>query len=105
MPKRIGPRQPRRIYLAQWRESRALTQKQLGERLGVTDITVSRWERATRALNTTTLEAVADALQIEPQDLYRPPSTPSLDAMLRDAPEAIRRQALAIIETLRKTGT
>jgi hypothetical protein len=38
---RIGPRRPRRIYLAEWREHRGLTQKALGDRLGVTDMTVS----------------------------------------------------------------
>ena len=45
---RIGPRRPRIIFLAEWREHRKLTQKQLGERLGVPDMTISRWEKAAR---------------------------------------------------------
>lgn len=101
-PIRIGPKRLRKVYLAEWREHRGITQKQLGERLGVTDMAVSRWERSTRK---PPLDALADALQIEPADLYRPPSEPSADAMLRDMPADQRRQAIAILEAMKKTGT
>ena len=105
MPKRIGGSRVPRIYLAEWRELRDLTQERLGERLGVSGMTVSRWERRSRALNLVTLAAIAEALNIAPEDIYRPPGAISADALLRDQPEAIRRQAIAIIETLRKTGS
>lgn len=113
---RIGPRKPRRLYLAEWRENRGLTQKQLGERLEptVTDMTVSRWERAARGergsntaqMNDDVKAAVAEALDLEPQDLYRHPDTPSADELLRDAPPGIREQAFKVIEALvgRKAG-
>ena len=99
---RIGPRRPRRIYLAEWRENRELSQKQLGERLGVTDMTVSRWERATALLNTNVMAAIAEALSIEPQDLYRHPDQPSADALLRDQPQEVRDQAVNLIRAIRR---
>ena len=83
---RIGPRKPHRIYLAEWRGHRNLTQKQLGERLGVSGVTVSRWETATSLLNTDVMGAVAEALDIEPVDLYRDPARPSAESLLRDQP-------------------
>lgn len=95
---RIGPKRPRRIYLAEWREHRALSQKQLGERLGVTDMTVSRWERATSLLSTNVMAAIAEALSIEPQDLYRHPDQPSADELLRGVPPEVRQNAVEMLE-------
>lgn len=104
-PTRIGPKKPRKVFVAEWREHRGLTQKQLGERFNppVTDVAVSRWETGKRK---PPLEALADALQLEsPADLYRHPDQPSADALLRGQPESVQRQAIAIIEALRKTGS
>lgn len=99
---RIGPRRPRRIYLVEWRDARGLTQKQLGDRLGVSDLTVSRWERGASLLSTDVLAAVAEALNAEPTDLYRHPDQPSADALLRGQPIEIRDQAISIIRAIRK---
>lgn len=101
-PPRIGPRRPRRIYLMQWREHRKLTQKQLGERLGVTDVTVSRWETATSLLNTNVMAAIAENLNIEPQDLYRLPEEDSADALLRDQSPEVVAQAMNLIRAIRR---
>lgn len=107
---RIGPRRPRRIYLAEWRDSRGLTQKQLGQRLDppVTDMTVSRWEKAARGergtnvalMNTDVLQAVAEALDIEPEDLYRHPDQPSANQLLRHASSDLRDQAIRVIAAI-----
>ena len=102
MPARIGPRRPRRLYVFEWREARGLTQERLAERLGVSNMTVSRWERGTSLLNTDVMAAVADALDIEPQDLYRHPDQPSADALLRGQSAEVRDQALTIIRAIRK---
>lgn len=99
---RIGPRRPRRIYLAEWRDLRGLTQQQLGDRLGVTDVTVSRWERATNLLNTNVMAAIAEALSIEPADLYRHPDQPSADELLRGQPPEIMAQAMKLIRAIRQ---
>jgi transcriptional regulator with XRE-family HTH domain len=113
---RIRPKRPRMVYLAEWRDNKKLTQKQLAERLGVTSMTVSRWERAVRdavhgkakpeALpNTNVLAAIAEALGIEPEDLHRHPDHISLDAMLRGQPAKVREIAIArIIEATRRAS-
>ena len=102
MVTRIGSRKPRKIYLAEWREHRGLTQKQLGERLEppMTDMAVSRWERGERMLNTTRIEEVCHALQIDPIDLYRDPKRPSADELLRGAPKDIQDKAFQVLEAL-----
>lgn len=106
---RIGPRRPRRIYLQEWREHRGLTQDQLGARLSpiVAGMTVSRWERAARGgigsvaqMNAGVLAAVAEALNIEPPDLYRHPDQPSADEMLRGSSKDVQAQAFRVIEAL-----
>lgn len=102
MPVRIGPRRPRRIYLAEWRARRGITQQQLAERLDTTSMTVSRWERGTALLNTGTQVAVAEALDIEPEDLWRHPDTPSADELLRDQPKEVRDQAVNLIRAIRR---
>jgi transcriptional regulator with XRE-family HTH domain len=104
---RIGPRKPRRLYLAEWRESRGLTQKQLADRLGVSDMTISRWETGRNRMTDQVMDAVAEALDMDADDLRHDPNRPSADALLRDQPEAIRDQAFRIIEAIigRKTGS
>jgi len=102
MPARIGPRRPRRLYILEWREARGLTQDRLAERLGVSSMTVSRWERGTSLLNTDVMGALADALDIEPEDLFHHPDQPSANALLRGQPVEIRDQAISIIKAIRK---
>lgn len=104
MPVRIGPRRPPRIFLAEWREARGLSQERLGDRLGVSKMTVSRWERNVASINVNVMSALAEALDIEPRDLFRHPDTPSADALLRNQPESIVDQAIAVIGALRKAN-
>ena len=55
-------------------------------------------------LNTNVLAALAEALAIEPQDIYRHPDQPSADALLRDQPPEIRDQAIKLINAIRKAN-
>lgn len=85
-----------------------MTQERLAQRLGVSAMTVSRWERpnSQAQLNTSAMVAVAEALDIEPQDLWRHPDRPSADQLLRDASDLEARRAVAAIAAmLGKTGT
>lgn len=99
---RIGPRRPRRIYLAEHREARGLTQEQLGAKLGVAGMTVSRWERGTAKLSSDVMAAIAEVLAIEPGDLYRHPDSPSADVLLRGQPKDVVDQAMKILRAMRK---
>jgi transcriptional regulator with XRE-family HTH domain len=88
MPPRIGPRNPVRVYLRNWREKLGLTQEQVGNRIEppVDKGTVSRWERAKPEdgeLTVGVVAAYAEALDRPISDMYRMPpeddDLPSLD--------------------------
>jgi transcriptional regulator with XRE-family HTH domain len=102
MPAKIGPKKRRRIYLVEWREHRGLTQEQLANRLETAGITVSRWERGVVLLNTDTMAAIAEALGIEPEDLYHHPDQPTPNQLLRDQSKEVGEQALSLIRAIRR---
>lgn len=102
MVTRIGPRRPRRTYIAEWRESRGLTQMEMAARLETTDVTISRWETGKRQPDINALAAIAEALDVDLTDLYRHPDQPSADALLRDQPQDVREQAIKLIKAIRK---
>lgn len=102
MPTRIGPRRPIRLYLAEWREKRGLSQEALGNRLGTSDVTVSRWETGKRQPDLNAQAAIAEALDIDVFDLRRHPDQPSADALLRDQPPEVREQAIRLIQAIRR---
>ena len=80
MPARITPKREVKLYLAEWRKHRGLTQQQLAERLGCEVMTVSRWELHKIAVTTDTLAALAEALgdDLEPLDLFSHPDGPTI---------------------------
>ncbi len=102
MPERVGPKRPLRLYIAEWRVHRGLTQQQLADRLGTSDVTVSRWETSARQPDLNALAAVAEALTIDVFDLRRHPDQPSADALLRDQPQEVRDQAIRLIQAIRR---
>ena len=105
MVAKIYPRRVRRVYLAEWRESRGLTQAQLADRLGCNVMTVSRWELHKTAISTDALAALAEALggdMMEPEDLYHHPDQPTPNQLLRGQTAEIQEQALNVIMALRK---
>jgi hypothetical protein len=46
--------------------------------------------------------AASEALDIEPQDLWRHPDTPSADELLRDQTAEVRDQAVNLIRAIRR---
>lgn len=106
MPLRIYPKRRPRLFIAEWREKpprgTPLTQKELGERLGVSDVTISRYETRERQPDLNAQAAIAEALGIELSDLYRHPDQPSADALLRDQPQEIVDQAIRVIKAIRR---
>lgn len=100
MPARIGPRRPFRLHIAAWREARGLSQEALGGRLGVTDVTVSRWETGKRQPDLNAQAAIAEALDIDPMDLARHPDQPSADALLRGQPADVVENAFKMLKAI-----
>lgn len=102
MPARIGPMRPFRLYIAEWRDDKGLTQQQLADRLGTSDVTISRWETGKRRPDDNARAAIAEALDIQPLDLYRDPGQPSADALLRGQPPEVIDQAMKLIKAIRR---
>lgn len=102
MPARIGPRRPFRLYVAEWREDKGLTQQQLADRMGTSDVTISRWETGKRRPDMDAQAAIAEALGIEPIDLLRHPAQQSADALLRGQPPEVIDQAMNLIRAIRR---
>jgi len=102
--RRIVPHQERKLFLAEWRESRGLTQKELGAKFRpkVADMTVSRWETGESKMNTDVMAAVAEMLGIEPEDLYHDPAVPSANMLLRDQTGEVVDHALKMIKSIRR---
>lgn len=100
MVHRIGPKHPRQNFLRAWREHRGLTQEQLAERLDTSKGQVSSWETGRRSMSWGVMDALAEALSIEPWDLFRDPNQPSADELLRNASPEIRTQAIEVIRVL-----
>jgi len=98
MPPRIGLRKPVRLYLAEWRETKGLTQQQLADRLDTSDVTISRWETGKRRPDDDAKASIAWVLGIDIVDLYRHPDRPTADALLRGQPDEVRDQGLRVLE-------
>jgi transcriptional regulator with XRE-family HTH domain len=102
MAARIYPKRPPKVFVAEWRENKGLTQEQLGARLGVTGVTVSRWETDARTPDLNVLAAICEALGIEISQIYHHPDRPSADDLLRGQPEEVKEQALKLIRAIRR---
>lgn len=103
MPPRIYPKRLPRLYLAEWRDAHrpTLTQKTLGERLGISDVTVSRWETGERRPDINAIAAYAEALDRELPDMFRHPDTPSADELLRGQTPEVRENVFKMLKGLR----
>lgn len=105
MVARIGPKRPHRQYLREWREFRGLTQQQLADRLETGKDQISRWESGKRGMSLEVVDALCEAIAIEPGDLFRDPATPSADELLRAATPEQRRLAIDLVSRILRTAS
>lgn len=105
MVTRIGPKKPFRHFLKAWRLALGLTQETLAERLGTSKGQISNWENYKKDMTANVVAALAEALNIEPSDIFRDPATPSVDTLLGTATPEQRRLAVEMVKTILKTGT
>ncbi len=61
------------LHLRAWRERRALTQKELADKAGVTQLSITRIETGQQNARPTTVRKLAKALRIKPEQLFRDP--------------------------------
>lgn len=93
------------LYIEEHQEARGLSDEKLGNRLDVSRQTIHRWKREQWRLDPLKMAALAEALDLEgPQDLYRPPTRPSIDAIMMDAPQSLYDAMVEHAKSLRKAG-
>jgi transcriptional regulator with XRE-family HTH domain len=96
----------RATHIRAWRKYRGLSLERLGERVGVTKGALSQLENGTVAYTQPMLEALADALSCEPQDLLmRDPTDPEGIWSIYDSlTPAGKAQAVEILKALKKAS-
>src|SRR3990167_2564453 len=93
------------LYIEEWMEHLNLSYETLGGRLNVSRTTVWRWATQQHRLTPEKIAALAEAMGLHPEDLWRPPSRPSLDAMVADAPDAIFESVKTLIQSLTRKAS
>jgi transcriptional regulator with XRE-family HTH domain len=88
------------LYIEEWFETRGLNDEKVGNRIGVDRATVFRWRKEQHRLNPQKIAALAEALDIEPEELWRPPSRRSLDALIKDAPDEVVDMAFDVLKRM-----
>lgn len=102
----IHKRGYRRLFLKEHREARGVSAEQMAGRLNIERESVYRLEREWRTrMNPEKQAAYAAALDLEPQDLWRPPGSPSLDALIQSAPDDVQKMAADIVRRLVAGGS
>ena len=89
-----------RLFLKEHREAKGISAKIMAGRLGIERESVYRLEREPQRLSADKQAAYAAALGIEPEELWRAPGVPSLDAMVRSSPEDLKIMAADIVRRL-----
>lgn len=96
-----------RYFFKEWRHYRGLTQAQLADRVDMTESSISQIESGKQGFTDATLEVLADALMCAPGDLLmrNPMDAAAPWSLWETLQPSERRQAIAVIEAIRKTGT
>jgi transcriptional regulator with XRE-family HTH domain len=101
---RIHKHARRRLFLKEHREAKGISAEAMGGRLGIERESVYRLEREPWRVKSETQLAYAEALDIEPEDLWRSPETPSVDALLTQASPEMKEMAADIVRRLVAKG-
>jgi transcriptional regulator with XRE-family HTH domain len=93
------------LYIKEHMDARDLSDERMADRLGVTRQTVFRWRKEQHRLDPEKIARLAAALDIEPEDLWRHPARPSLDALVKKAPDDLHATAVDIVKRLVRRGS
>lgn len=100
MATRIGQKRRAHLYIKEWMDGRQLSDERAADRIGVARQTVYRWRTEQWRLDPEKIAQLAAALDIEPEQLWRPPGHQSLDAIIEGASPELRDTAADIVRRL-----
>jgi transcriptional regulator with XRE-family HTH domain len=100
MVTRIHKHQRPRLFLKEHREAKGISATTMAGRLGIERESVYRLERKPWTLTAQKQADYAHALDLEVEDLWRPPGRPSLDAMVKTEPDELQAMAADIVRRL-----
>lgn len=107
-----SPGKPRKakLYIDEWFEHRGVNDTYVASVIGRDRTTVWKWRNKPSRLDPGKMELLAGALGIEPNQLYGPPSAPpppppaeSLDEIVKDYPDDLKKKAAAMVRLLGRT--
>ena len=98
---RIGPRKPPRIFIREWMRKKALTQTAVANLMECGTGTVSKLISGKMEMTTYWLAGFAEALQVDPPDLFRDPNTPTQLDLLRGVSPAKQAEIVRVIQALK----
>lgn len=92
-----------RLYLAEWRKYRGLTQEELADRIGISRVHVSRIEKGHSPWDQTFLGAVSEALGCGPVDLLTrdPAGEPGIWDVWNSMNPTEQAQALMVLQAIK----
>lgn len=85
------------LYIEEWFKKRGLNDEKVGLRLGKDRATIHRWRKEQHRLNPEKIAALASVLDIEPEELWRPPADRSLDVVVKDSSKEVQDMAYDIV--------
>lgn len=109
--RRTAPKSPVRHYLREWRGYRHLTQEQLADRVECSRGLISQYEKGITEIPEGMVYALADALSIEPGDIFnvnplKAGDVVDLMALFRGASKEKQDEAVRVLGVLLgRTGT
>jgi len=90
-----------RVFLREWRTAKGVKATAMAERLEIERESYYRLEREPYKLSIGEVVELADALGIDPKQIFGPPEVPeSLDLLVQDASDAERATAVDIVKRL-----
>jgi len=101
MVTRIHKYAKRRLYLREHRKAKDVSAEAMGGRLGMERESILRMEREPDRCTMSKQIAWADAIGVEPEDLWwPPPGRPGLDQIIAGQPEDVQEMARDIVTRL-----
>jgi transcriptional regulator with XRE-family HTH domain len=88
------------LPLTEWFKYRKVNDEKVGELIGVDRATIFRWRKEQHRLNPDKIAALAKALDVEPEELWRHPNRRSLDVLVKDASDNVVSMAFDIVKRM-----